>query len=632
MNEGDYLKAYDGAPADERPLQQDGHVPTAEKEPVDPEDFTWEREPEETMLLTDVLEDGDFKLFKDKAKACVKRLQQKLSIIREKAISAGLGAYEHTLKDKQRREVNELIKTGDALITKVDNFAEKVAVKLAQFPTDAYGKYAQQAQFIAQSALDKMSDRFNAVADQAVENTESESDRTLVDEFNAMVDSVQAIDEKEPSKELKWNRSKEERISANDIAMLLQKLDAEALSNVRYSEYLHPVLTLVKSKNKEISGLARDFLANNVEGITNGDHYHMNNIPTALWTDGNADQRQKSLEIAEDMFENVKDLKILISSVTVYFESADPVRQRTAKEFLTQSLDEVEGTFWESFRLGFITEMCSNSSFSIASAWATDFLAERLDKFGCKGKELLTAWAMSGPYQDLIIKTNLNAMFALEEKEVGIVRYLTTECGIKDFARYPQELLLEQFRSRDDTETPYGAVFFPAFDHNGAFYQEVNQLTELRSEVSGQFRIRVAECDTKMAIVRHLIRLNDKYGKISFGILGGHGSPTTIQMGAGGDFLSNLKLRDFRGEGTKRLQNYFTSDAEICMISCSTGAKGGIGEQVAKATGTSGAAPTDPANLKSFNATVNEGRIHFEPVYTHNVPTAYLGQNKNSRS
>ena len=41
-----------------------------------------------------------------------------------------------------------------------------------------------------------------------------------------------------------------------------------------------------------------------------------------------------------------------------------------------------------------------------------------------------------------------------------------------DFGRYPVDVLVEQYDTRDDQEKPYGIVVFPEDDHNGSFYDE----------------------------------------------------------------------------------------------------------------------------------------------------------------
>ncbi len=117
-------------------------------------------------------------------------------------------------------------------------------------------------------------------------------------------------------------------------------------------------------------------------------------------------------------------------------------------------------------------------------------------------RELIYAWAASDAYRSTVtFRRNIFHVFELEEEEPGSVEYLMQNFNIRCFGRYPKELLLQQYRDREDSKSPYGLVIFPYSDSNGSFYEKVevlqsfaDQLDSISRDEKSSFNIRIFEC------------------------------------------------------------------------------------------------------------------------------------------
>jgi hypothetical protein len=205
---------------------------------------------------------------------------------------------------------------------------------------------------------------------------------------------------------------------------------------------------------------------------------------------------------------------------------------------------------------------------------------------------------------DLVVKLgikDIDCMLALAQKEPGAIQILNKVYGIRNFGRYPLELLIEQARDESEQDdTPYGIAVMPYADHNGAFhFQDIlgskKILPSTFEQLKGSgFKLRVAEAGSKIDIARRLITFDRKYGKknkISFMILGGHGSNNSIQFGddifSQDQDIMSLFTVDLLGKGIQRAagSHFFTESPTVILDSCSTGAKNGIAKGISMLTG-----------------------------------------------
>ncbi len=260
---------------------------------------------------------------------------------------------------------------------------------------------------------------------------------------------------------------------------------------------------------------------------------------------------------------------------------------------------------------------------------------------------MIKNWEISTSSANVIsrIETNITRMQDLNNHHSGSVGTLFDEFGIADFGRYGTEMLSAQYENRDNQDLPYGVVLFPRSDHNGAFYQNAIKLNDFHHQLEGNYNLRVYECGSQIEAAKALIRSRDRYGekhKISFGILGGHGSPDSVQFGNKSKkkyglkaFLGDLMFKptvgpkiDLTSEDVAKptmpkIGELFEDDSTVILVSCSTGVEEGIGEKLSSALGVKVIAPTGDTNLKNITVKYDKsGKPDFDVTYTNNTSTA----------
>jgi len=290
----------------------------------------------------------------------------------------------------------------------------------------------------------------------------------------------------------------------------------------------------------------------------------------------------------------------------------------------------------------FIDE-CKNIITSRSSVDYKDFM--ELDFFN--------SWIRSTSFTKAVsvVHDNLDMMRKLGINYRGCVKPLAKQFGIRDFARYPYELLVDQYLNMDKDDSPYGVILYPFRDHNGVFYGDVGAFDDLHEQLRGKYRIRVIECEDKIDIAKNLGRLRKKYPehKISFAIVGGHGSKSSIVFG-GNDKKNILEISDFYlprgkepsdthfvkaikegrslpGHYDKRIDksSFFEPNSNIVLVSCSTGAKRGIAQKLSQALGMKIIGPEISTNFSSFNPEITpQGNLVFHPEYTKGQARSYI--------
>lgn len=192
---------------------------------------------------------------------------------------------------------------------------------------------------------------------------------------------------------------------------------------------------------------------------------------------------------------------------------------------------------------------------------------------------------------------NLPVMHQLESIQLGILSFLYKRFDITQFGRYPENMLLEQYREYENIKKPYGIAIFPRADHNGACYFDRNELEKLRQGIGNAFTIRIVECESKQDIAKTLLRLNKQYDreqKISFAFIAGHGSPSGIMFGGNprpvyeGEKLHPrfyIHKDDLMGHGVQRGKNFFIENPTLLLSSCSTGKEGGFAQELSQKFG-----------------------------------------------
>ncbi|OGF74023.1 hypothetical protein A3J56_01640 [Candidatus Giovannonibacteria bacterium RIFCSPHIGHO2_02_FULL_46_20] len=277
---------------------------------------------------------------------------------------------------------------------------------------------------------------------------------------------------------------------------------------------------------------------------------------------------------------------------------------------------------------------CLMSSYKPMRDMGEKTLENRIAEYGLPPTKSVEAWVASTKKFEADLATILyNTLFTLEgieEARPGIARFLYTKFGILDFNRYSPELLIRQYDEYENKELPYGVIFYPRADHNGAFYQNQQALSELSQQLQGQFAIRIGEGESKLDIVRLLRKLNKQYGnahKISFAIIGGHGTKDSIQFGNKAGDRYQLHIEDLQDPRVNK-QSYFEEHPTLILVSCSTGFEGGIGQELSRLLGATVIAPKQDTNIKKIETQIDENGVHFGVEYFEEKSQAvyYAGQ------
>ena len=293
-------------------------------------------------------------------------------------------------------------------------------------------------------------------------------------------------------------------------------------------------------------------------------------------------------------------------------------RERTS-EMVMGLADECKGK--EQFVL--LVAFMKDSSDAAMILRAEELIEDALMPAGLPTQELLSDWRRSTkPERESHVRyANFKAIIDIERKKKGACEFLHKEFGISDFGRYPTKLLLKQVEEFESRKNPYGVIIFPRDDWNGAFYGDVYALKELYEQLGGEFSLRVFECETKTDIARVLIKSDRRYNpkdgsghKISLLVLGGHGTERNINFGGYGEKLKanrSLSADDLMGGGVRRAGQFFEENPTIILSSCSTGAEGGIGQELSERFGAKVIAPKEPTSMEAIYASRRRGQTKF---------------------
>jgi hypothetical protein len=244
-----------------------------------------------------------------------------------------------------------------------------------------------------------------------------------------------------------------------------------------------------------------------------------------------------------------------------------------------------------------------------------NYLTRRLKLLGVNRK-IMNAWDFNYITEDIahrypeFLADNFDIMQRLELERPGICNVLYEEFGINNFARYPLRALVDQYDNRDK-DIPYGVLVYPHADANGAFSQDTFTLDELHDDLLGaKVGLRIYEAGSGFGLLRRFSAANKRYGnknKISFAIIGGHGSADGILLGNSrrddGEEINSHRISkdNLQYPAVEVLKQWFITNPNIILISCSTGAEAGIGEGIHK-IGANVIAPKEPTSLERIVA------------------------------
>ncbi|MCC6323930.1 hypothetical protein IT400_04030 [Candidatus Nomurabacteria bacterium] len=249
-------------------------------------------------------------------------------------------------------------------------------------------------------------------------------------------------------------------------------------------------------------------------------------------------------------------------------------------------------------------------------------------------------FAESLNYTDGSIHQMIAMMNLIDDDYPDGCSLLNKKYNICEFSRYPPDILLNQLRN-ENMQEPYGLMVFPRSDHNGAFNRMWGPISNIYEETEGKHLLRIFEASNKRDIARILIECDQKYGaknKISFIVLGGHGSIETLDLGSHISLASMLKLNfeshviksDFEGKGVQKINKFFVEKPAITLISCETGGEDGLIDSISKIYNAEVVAPKVSTGVDDIHVNYDEnGTPHFDVSWSEEkANSVYISGNK----
>jgi hypothetical protein len=239
-----------------------------------------------------------------------------------------------------------------------------------------------------------------------------------------------------------------------------------------------------------------------------------------------------------------------------------------------------------------------------------------LSRYRLDADTLIEAWRDKGSndestrktYSQEAIGSNLTTITRLESQRPGICSVIMKTFGIRNFARYPDEMLIDLYDQRDNRDIPYGLFILARDNSDGVGLDDMAKVYEkLYKQMSALgYAIRIFESGDKRELARVFLASKKRYSpKISFVVGVGHGSPSAITLEHvhkdGEDLRKVLQQSDFEGKGVKRIGELLTDDCPIVFISCDTGTENGIAKTTSETyPGRKVKAPTEELRVRDI--------------------------------
>ena len=138
--------------------------------------------------------------------------------------------------------------------------------------------------------------------------------------------------------------------------------------------------------------------------------------------------------------------------------------------------------------------------------YCKEILYGALKRYGFDPDEIIDQWVSATGHQGgADISANLEKISRLENERPGIAKMLYEKFGIRNFRRYPEEILITQYDQFEDTERPYGIMVQALADHNGIFGVDNETWQKFFDEIKDKYNFRVFEASGKRELVQHLI-------------------------------------------------------------------------------------------------------------------------------
>lgn len=259
---------------------------------------------------------------------------------------------------------------------------------------------------------------------------------------------------------------------------------------------------------------------------------------------------------------------------------------------------------------------------SLAVQAARELAAYILKDYGLDFNELIGPW-MNYKFESSnlgVVPQNVEAIIILEslKPKLNIARTLYQEFGIGLFHRYPSEVLIEQFDKRNDQGASYAVLASCIVDHNQAlasigFLRFVKSLHQNLQKIG--YTLRLFEDGSEEEIKQNGQQINERYGTKSSPLIliAGHGEPNSIHMNWEHPRHPSRVIRQqsFQDGTGIKFTDFIADGGTVALISCSTGAVGGIAQEISK-QGLTVLGPDDVAALGFFRINRKDGnRVEF---------------------
>jgi hypothetical protein len=254
-------------------------------------------------------------------------------------------------------------------------------------------------------------------------------------------------------------------------------------------------------------------------------------------------------------------------------------------------------------------------------SYARERMSLLIEGYNLDAEKTMKAWLFDGANKETSIRLNIEALRDLELSKPGICAFLQKNFGISDFRRYPKQILLDQMDRFEDQETQHGILLMPIADHNGAFSQDLQVFDKFYQQIKDKYNLRVYECGNIKDLAKSFIHTKNRYApKLSFAIVGGHGTKDSIQLGnffVSPNIPADLETDHLNSSSAEKLKDFFNEDASIVLISCSTGANQGIGQKLSEKFGLTVIAPNKDAHVSKIDTDQTQsGDLKFNVKYS----------------
>ena len=219
---------------------------------------------------------------------------------------------------------------------------------------------------------------------------------------------------------------------------------------------------------------------------------------------------------------------------------------------------------------------------------------------------------------------NFGALFEVyaQAGEEPIVKTLIEDFGIHNFDRYKTEMLLSEYQRRNE-QGNFGLVVFPKSDWNESFTGNKRWLSQLfEDSEQTQIQIRVIEAGSVSELITRVGKqIRNSKGKISYLILGGHGTLHNIQLGGNNYFQPQhrevIDIEDVLRPKTSLFRKWLVENPAVVLASCSTGGEKGIAQELSNQLNARITAPDKPTSIKSVTLLKQEdGTVILQTEYS----------------